>query len=267
MELIIIWIIFLSIITIISRYLSGRDYYARKLWPIQIHYYPPKGLTPAEWGYIDNDRFDARDLTATLYDWHCRWLIKIEHSTQSESVIFHKLRGWDYTFKWFEHTIWTRMFAHQDSFTFNQLDTYGWESKDEFFDLVHLALDAWCCDYYGSGPWRSRQSHTLVWQWAIYYHQLLWYKDFIKTVESDKLRELVAQDPEFINKTLPRAVMFGLETKFSQQFSHIERAVWDHPLWSDSENMAIQALYNIVSLCSTKLWQSKSYRRRHSIWG
>lgn len=267
MERIIVWIIFTGLITIISHHLSGRDYYARKLWPIQIQYYPPQDLTPAEWGYIDNDRFDARDLTATLYDRSNRWLIKVEHTAQSKSIIFHKIRSWDYTFKWFEHTIRTRMFADRDSFNFDQLNTYWRESKDEFFDLVRLALDAWCSDYYGSWPWRSRQSHTLIGQWAIYYHHLLWYKDFIKTVESDKLHELVAQDPDFINKTLPRAVMFGLETVFSQKFSRIERSVWDHPLWSDSDNMGLQALHNIISLLSTRLWQSRSYHRRHSIWG
>jgi hypothetical protein len=264
MERIIWWIIFIGLITIISRHLSGRDYYARKIWPIQIHYYPPQGLTPAEWGYIDNDRFDARDLTATLYDWHTRWLITIEQSTQ-KSTIFHKVRGWDYRFKWFEHTIWTRMFADRDSFSFEQLDTYGRESQDEFFDLARMALDAGCNEYYGRGPRRSRQSHTLVWQGAIYYHHLLWYKEFIKTVESDKLRELVTQDPDFINKTIPWAVMFGLETRFSQQFEQLERAVWDHPLWSDSSNLGIQAIHDMLSLLGTRLWQSRSYRRRHSI--
>lgn len=261
-------LVFIIVVVIVSRLLSGRNYRVRELWPVVIHYYPPQWLTPAQGGYLWDDKFDARDMMAALYDRSNRWLVKLEIQswtwTKSDSIMFHQIRSGDRTFEGYEHTLWNRMRARGPSFSFDQLRTYGRESQDEFFDLIHLALDASCSAYYGPWPWYSWQSHALNQQWAQYYHHLLGYYQFIKTVESDKLQELVTQDPLFINKTLPRAVMFGLDTIFSHKLESIELMVGDQALLSQSNHITIQIIRDFISLVHMTFGSSR--RASTSIW-
>ena len=55
------------------------------------------------------------------------------------------------------------------------------------------------------------------------------YRDFIEKVEQDRLSEFLKQDPLFVDKLLPWAVVFGLETRLLTQLEGMVQ--WDKPIW------------------------------------
>jgi hypothetical protein len=50
-------------------------------------------------------------------------------------------------------------------------------------------------------------------QWADIFEQMRGYKQFLEKVERPVIEKELQNDPEFINKILPRAILFGVETK------------------------------------------------------
>lgn len=55
------------------------------------------------------------------------------------------------------------------------------------------------------------------------------YRDFIEKVEQDRLTEFLKQDPLFVDKLLPWAVVFGLETRLLTQLEGLVQR--DRPNW------------------------------------
>jgi len=53
------------------------------------------------------------------------------------------------------------------------------------------------------------------------HEHLMWYKDFIKHVEEPMLKAFLKQDPNYIDKLLPYAVVFGLDTAFLKKAESI----------------------------------------------
>ena len=52
--------------------------------------------------------------------------------------------------------------------------------------------------------------------------KILGFKDFIRTAELDKLKELVEDDPSYFYNIMPYAYVFGLSDKWIKNFEHIE---------------------------------------------
>ena len=52
--------------------------------------------------------------------------------------------------------------------------------------------------------------------------KILGFKDFIRTAELDKLKELVEEDPSYFYNIMPYAYVFGLSDKWIKNFEHIE---------------------------------------------
>ena len=58
-------------------------------------------------------------------------------------------------------------------------------------------------------------------KWAKLISHILWYKEFIKACDENKLRLLLKEDPAFFDKTLPYAIVFGLETELIKKITPI----------------------------------------------
>lgn len=59
---------------------------------------------------------------------------------------------------------------------------------------------------------RDRELHTEKWN-ELYYH-CLWYKEFLMKVDKKKFEALTKEDPLFVEKALPYAVVFWVQTQF-----------------------------------------------------
>ncbi len=53
------------------------------------------------------------------------------------------------------------------------------------------------------------------------YKKLIWYKEFLSKVDTPRLKLLLQEDPMFFDKTLPYAIVFGMETKFIKKIDKL----------------------------------------------
>ena len=58
-------------------------------------------------------------------------------------------------------------------------------------------------------------------EWAKLISWILWYKEFLKACDEDKLRLFLQQDPLYFDKTLPYAIVFWLETELIKKITPI----------------------------------------------
>ena len=62
-------------------------------------------------------------------------------------------------------------------------------------------------------------------KWAKLASQLIWYRNFIKSCDENKIRLILKDDPLFVDRTLPYATAFWLETWFLSKISPL-RTEW-----------------------------------------
>lgn len=207
------------------------NYKKQRAWTIITQYYPPPFITPAIAWYINNNAFDTVDFMATLYDWWARWYISIAEEIKSgifnnktHIIYYKKINPKDLVP--YEQIIWNMMFDGASSFDFDNLDK-GWFSNHGkiFFEWIINTITNESQKFYESAKgiawWMWNKNLTT--EWSKIYAHLLWYRDFIQTVEQNKLEEFIKQDPLFVDKLLPWAVIFGLETRLVQQLEWLER--------------------------------------------
>lgn len=58
-------------------------------------------------------------------------------------------------------------------------------------------------------------------KWAKLISHILWYKEFIRACDENKLRLFLKQDPKFFDKILPYAIVFGLESELINKIAPI----------------------------------------------
>ena len=59
-------------------------------------------------------------------------------------------------------------------------------------------------------------------KWAALASQLIGYRNFIKSCDENKIKLFLEEDPLFIDKTLPYATAFGIETEFLNKISPLK---------------------------------------------
>ena len=60
-------------------------------------------------------------------------------------------------------------------------------------------------------------------KWAELASHLIGYRNFIKSCDENKIKLLLKEDPLFIDRTLPYATAFGLETNFLKKVSPLKK--------------------------------------------
>ena len=99
--------------------------------------------------------------------------------------------------------------------------------------------------------------------------QIKWYKDFLKKVDKDKFKVLTDEDPLFVEKALPYAVVFWLDTKFIKYITpeDVQWLGWDIDVLEDSLSYISEAVntywvapyyYSPYSSSSSSSWSSGS---------
>lgn len=89
-----------------------------------------------------------------------------------------------------------------------------------FFFIVILILVWWVLIYWNM-DWRWVLKFTE--KWAELASQVIWYSQFIKSCDENKIKLLLKEDPLFIDRTLPYATAFGMETEFLNKISPLKK--------------------------------------------
>ena len=228
----------------VLKYMRKRRNTIRKKWsdPVVVQYYPPEWLTPIEWGYIDNDQFDPREIVATLYDRAIRWYIRIQEIekkwiARSTQYISFAIAREPSGLNELEQTLRTLIFKGKEEFSFDG-------KTKAFFDRIDKCVKE-------HSEWRYYQRWSLLAgiesnnEWIALYRQLRGYKRFLQDVEQAKLKTMLASDPLFIEKCLPRAIIFGTETQLTKA---AEWLAIDTPTWYYGNHyMMYRILSNSIS--------------------
>ena len=97
-------------------------------------------------------------------------------------------------------------------------------------------------------------------KWAKLISRILWYKEFIRACDENKLRLFLKDDPTFFDKTLPYAVVFGLETEL---FNKITPIMQEMNIKSSRYSWDIWEISSITSTISLA-WTYHSTKSSHS---
>ena len=178
-----------------------------KKFPVIVQYNPPKGISSAEASLLIHRHAEAIALVSLIYKWAIEWLISIKSEFKKDinwndnkkidSITIKKL--WeisesapDYEKKFFKY--------------FKSTQTIS-SNKDIVISLEKLkALETY---------WKQKKwfSPNLTESWAKILAQVLWYRKFLQNCDENQIRTFLKEDPLFINKALPYATIFGIESK------------------------------------------------------
>lgn len=70
-------------------------------------------------------------------------------------------------------------------------------------------------------------------KWYELLAHIKWYKEFIKTCDTNRMRLLLKENPLFFDRTLPYAVALGLWTDFMKNFKPIAKEMWINSSYCD----------------------------------
>ena len=98
-------------------------------------------------------------------------------------------------------------------------------------------------------------------EWAKLIAHILWYRDFLKACDENKLRLFLQQDPLYFDKILPYAVAFWLDTELIKKIEPIMQEMNIHSTWYDWDLHSMTTINNIISSSATHYSapQSPSY--------
>ena len=83
-----------------------------------------------------------------------------------------------------------------------------------FFIVLWVVSIYWNMD----GWWNLKFTE----KWAELASQVIWYSQFIKSCDEDKIKLFLKEDPLFIDRTLPYATAFWMETEFLKKISPLK---------------------------------------------
>jgi len=100
-------------------------------------------------------------------------------------------------------------------------------------------------------------------KWAKLISHILWYKEFIRACDENKLRLFLKQDPTFFDKTLPYAIVFGLESELINKITPIMKEMnikSSRYSWNIGEisslTSSISSAWSYHSISSSVSWYS-----------
>ena len=148
------------------------------------------------------------------YHWIQKWWLyrkKIESKTDyDKDKAFEKLDIlWLYSF-----FILLPFILDLFNFSIN-FNTLIWFIIVAFLFVLCLALLLWKLDWWAKLKFTDK--------WAELASQVIWYSQFIKSCDENKIKLLLREDPLFIDRTLPYATAFWMETEFLKKISPLKK--------------------------------------------
>lgn len=95
--------------------------------------------------------------------------------------------------------------------------------------------------------------------WAELVSKILWYREFLKHCDENKLKTFLKEDPLYFNKIIPYAVVFGIETELTEKVSHIMDELWLTLQMDLVELSNLNESLSTIARYSTPLESSKEF--------
>ena len=186
--------------------------------------------------YIKLIKKDDISLTRPLFETEIfnsifsMWGIKIiegafqlRYALMLEDLEYHWIRKW-----WiFRSTLWKkRKHIYNFSVIILFLWIYFFFSANIWYYFTWyliwiIILFLVCVFLWGLVSWWGKLRFTD--KWAELASHLIGYRNFIKSCDENKIKLLLKEDPLFVDRTLPYATAFGLETEFLNKVSPLKK--------------------------------------------
>lgn len=230
----------------------------RKKYPIIIQYVPPKWINSAEAWLLYNCKVEPTDLTSLLYRWAYEGFIEIQNWSDSKNltkIILKKIKNLPEDRPFFEKNMFncifiggtdTKVISSSNQLKYalflEDLRTH-WINKWWFekvkvplfmkilyglliiSTIVYLFLDfeiffglllrSIAMSWYIFGYEKTQ----LTDKWAELVSYIIWYRNFISNCDENQIKILLKEDPLFLDRSLPYATAFWLETQFLKKIT------------------------------------------------
>ena len=257
----VIYFLFLPIVMIILYFVFGRDPKISKK-SIPVLFEPPKDnngnkLKPAEVGVIVDEKFDNKDLTATIVDLAIRGYIKIEE--KDSSAIKRVFTGHEFIFKKsqkfkeknseplkdYEQVLYNSFFKNRDFVESTDLKTSFYKDYKSIKDIVYTSLFA--NGFFPYNPEKVRQKWLIFGIIACFFFNPI--AGFVSILISQHMVKKTTQGVEakfngmglkkflssqeqqlefmedrwhMFEKLLPYAIVFGVTKTWAQRFADLQ---------------------------------------------
>lgn len=232
-----------------------RVYSLRKRQIVVAQYDPPKSMSPAEIGHLEDDSSSMAEVTATLIDMAVRGYIKI---TQTEKTgITSIFGGKEYRFRKAqplealplltksEKVLYDAIFSNGEDVALQDIeeDVIS-EAIIEFQSLTKTTLES--KGFYntkGGITTKGDLSESGAKEWAL----VEGFKLYLNVVEKDRLAftDAPAKTPQRFSAILPYAIALGVEKQWTKQFEGMDLA--SQTSWYSGSNMALFSTTAFVS--------------------
>lgn len=210
----------------VYRWLHARK--KRKAQTVIPEYEPPKDMSPAEIGLIDDDTSDMREITATVIDWAVRGYITITRHEKKgifgsvDYTLTRKKKEAESTLQADERQLFAAFFGGSDAIKLSKLDkTKMYQAVSKFREAIKKRLsDQGFYDSKGHIIIRGTLTDAGAKRWA----QVEGFKDYITVVEKDRLAfsDAPEKSPKRFNELLPYAIALGVEKQWAKQFEGVD---------------------------------------------
>lgn len=203
-----------------------RTHKRRKSQTVVAQYEPPKGLSPAHIGLLEDDRSDNREITATVIDWAVKGYIKIVYIPKkglfgSKDYQLVLLRSADELPR-AEALLLAAFFSLGKKVNLSKLDKGSIATEVSIFKST-VKTDLTKLGYYqstGDLLMRGTLTDEGAKEWAL----VDGFKLYLSVAEKDRLNfsDAPEKTPERFNKLLPYAIALGVEKEWAKQFEGID---------------------------------------------
>jgi uncharacterized membrane protein YgcG len=230
----------------------GKDYTIVRM----VQFDPPKDITPAEAGVIIDEKADNIDIIALIPYWAHKGYMNIKKINGDHELIKIKDLGSDAPAH--ERIVFSKLFSYGDTVRLSSLEYefsatmnaaksslqssvngsgiyYPISMKAQIISYIASGLliilgfgalvlfgSVWiCAGLVGAGLIGFFFSYHMLKRsekGVHLYQHILGFKMFVKEAEKDKLEYMLKEDPDYFEKTLPYAMIFGYAKQWSAKF-------------------------------------------------
>lgn len=171
--------------------------------------------------------FETEIFNSIFMMWNTKiieWAFQLRYALMLEDLEFHWIKKWWIVKKtfWKYRKIFYKFLV---LLLFVSVILYFAEFvliSPNFWFLVLLLLFVCIFFWWFINGWNGLK---LTEKWAELASHLIWYRNFIKSCDEEKIKLLLKEDPLFVDRTLPYATAFWMETEFLQKISPL-RSEW-----------------------------------------
>lgn len=187
----------------------------------------------------DHPFFEKEIFNSLFFAWNQKTITystQLKYALLLEDLEIHGIKQW-WVYKsetskiWektFYYTVWILLLSTIIIFLITRLE----EHRTRFFlSLTLLIVCVWLWWYIFW--WKPLK---LTEKWAELASHVIWYRNFIKSCDENKIKLFLEEDPLFVDKILPYATAFWIETEFIKKITPLKEDLYRLPLKFPKKN-------------------------------